>query len=118
MDKDLSLINYYNLPYEFESRPFKCIDSSRDDYQKKHSFMFDFKLGEYVIQPLLNFLQSTYFISSDTLIPSIKDCSGNQIKDLPDNFFPKQWYGYKNVEINRSTNKRPYLVFNNPKFRP
>ena len=118
MDKDLTLINYFNLPYTFLSNPYKCINSSRDDYQKKHSFMFDFKLGEYVIQPLLNFLQSTYYISSDTLIPSIKDYSWNQIKDLPDNFFPKEWYGYKNVEINRSTDKRPYVVFERPKFRP
>lgn len=118
MDKDLTLIKWYNLPYQFKSRPFKCIDISREDYQKKHSFMFDFKLGEYVIQPLLLFLQSRFFISSDSLIPSIKDCSGNQIKDLPDNFFPKQWYGYKNVEIDRSTNKRPYVVFDKPKFRP
>lgn len=118
MDKDLTLIEWYGLPYQFKSKPFKCIDSSREDYQKKHSFMFDFKLGEYVIQPLLLFLQSRYFISSDTLIPSIKDCSKNQIKDLPDGFFPKQWYGYKNVEIDRSTMKRPYLIFDNPKFRP
>lgn len=118
MDKDLTLINYFNLPYIFQSNPYKCISDSRDDYQKKHSFMFDFKLGEYVIQPLLNFLQSTYYISSDTLIPSIKDCSEKQIRELPPNFFPKEWYGYKNVEINRTTNKRPYIVFDKPKFRP
>lgn len=118
MDKDLTLIKQFNLPFQFQSAPFKCIDSSREDYKKKHSFMFDFKLGEYVIQPLLNFLQSIYFISSDTIIPSIKDCSRNQIKDLPDNFFPEKWYGYKNVVIDRSTAKRPYIVFDTPKFRP
>ena len=118
MDKDLTLIEWLKLPFQFQSQPFKCIDRSREDYQKKHSFMFDFKLGEYVIQPLLNFLQSTYFISTDTLIPSIKDCSENQIKQLPDNFFPKQWYGYKNVGIDRTSDKRPYIVFDNPKFRP
>ncbi len=118
MDKDLTLIETFNLPFQFLSNPYKCINSSREDYQKKHSFMFDFKLGEYIIQPLLNFLQSIYFISTDTLIPSIKDCSENQIQDLPSDFFPKQWYGYKNVEINRDTDKRPYIIFEKPKFRP
>lgn len=118
MDKDMTLIKTFKLPFRFQSNMYKCIDESREDYQKKHSFMFDFKLGEYIIQPLLNFLKSVYFISSDTLIPSIKECSGNQIKELPIDFFPKQWYGYKNVEINRMTDKRPYLTFDNPKFRP
>lgn len=118
MDKDITLIKTFNLPFQFQSNPYKCIDNSKEDYQKKHSFMFDFKLGEYVIQPLINFLQSVYFISSDTLIPSIKECSEKQIRELPKDFFPKQWYGYKNVEINRATEKRPYLIFDNPKFRP
>lgn len=117
MDKDLTLIETFNLPFHFLSSPYKCISSSREDYQKKHSFMFDFKLGEYIIQPLLNFLQSVFFISTDTLIPSIMDCSENQIRSLPSDFFPKQWYGYKNVEINRSTDKRPYIIFDKPKFR-
>ncbi|MDR1005306.1 MAG: ferric iron reductase [Bacteroidales bacterium] len=118
MDKDMTLIEIFNLPFQFQSNPYKCIDKSREDYQKKHSFMFDFKLGEYVIQPLINFLESIYFIGSDTLIPSIKECSENQIKELPEDFFPNQWYGYKNVEINRTTDERPYLMFDNPKFRP
>jgi hypothetical protein len=80
--------------------------------------MFDFKLGEYVIQPLLLFLQNVFFISSDTLTESIKECSSQQIKDLPDNYFPKEWFGYKNVKIDRSTNNRPYITFEKPKFRP
>lgn len=117
MDKDITLIKTFNLLLKFESNIYKCIDESREDYQKKHSFMFDFKLGEYIIQPLLNFLKSIYFISLDTLIPSIKDCSENQIKELPKDFFPKKWYGYKNIEINRTTDERPYLTFDNPKFR-
>lgn len=118
MDKDLTLIKSFKLPFSFDSAPYHCIDESREDYSKRHSFMFDFKLGEYVIQPLLLFLQNVFFISSDTLTESIKECSSQQIKDLPDNYFPKEWFGYKNVKIDRSTNNRPYITFEKPKFRP
>lgn len=118
MDKDISLIEKFKLPYVFESYPYKCILDSQMNYKIKHSFMFDFKLGEYIIQPLLNFLESTYFVSSQTLIPSIKNCSKKHIDTLPDDFFPKEsWYVFENIPIDRTTDKRPYVEFSNPKFR-
>jgi len=119
MDKDISLIEQFKLPFKFESYPYKCIYDSQDNYKIKHSFMFDFKLGEYIIQPLLNFLESVYFVSSQTLVSSIKSCSAKQIEKLPDDYFPKnEWYVFENVMIDRTTDKRPYLKFANPKFRP
>lgn len=119
MDKDISLIEQLKLPFHFESYPYKCILNSHENYKIKHSFMFDFKLGEYIIQPLLNFLESIYFVSSQTLISSIKACSAKQIKKLPEDFFPiNEWYVFENVMIDRTTDKRPYLKFSNPKFRP
>jgi hypothetical protein len=119
MDKDITLIENLKLPFIFESFPYKCIMENQDNYKIKHSFMFDFKLGEYIIQPLLNFLESVYFVSSQTLISSIKNCTARQLENLPSDFFPKnEWYVFENVMIDRTTDKRPYLKFPNPKFRP
>ena len=54
-DRDLTLMSMLHLPSDFECHPYKCIDKTQPYYVIKHSFMFDFKLGEYILEPLLLF---------------------------------------------------------------
>ena len=117
MDKDITLMESINLNVQFHSHPFKCIWKDQWNYQIKHSFMYDYKFGEYILQPLLNFLNISFKVETLSLLQDIKLYSKRLIDDFPEDFFPKEWYVFERILIDQSTNKRPYVKMTNPKFR-
>jgi hypothetical protein len=117
MDKDLTFMQMLNLKVEFQSYPFKCIWKDQWNYKIKHSFMYDYKFGEYILQPLLNFLKKSFEIETSCLNLDIKHYSKTLINEFPKDFFPKDWYVFKKVLIDQSTDSRPYVKKRNPKFR-
>jgi len=52
VDKDVSLADDLKLGVVFTS-PFKCVHRELYNYSIKHSFMYDFKLGEYILSPII-----------------------------------------------------------------
>lgn len=117
MDKDLTFMEQHNIKAKFESYPFKCIFKEQWNYQRKHSFMYDYKFGEYIIQPLLNFLKKSYKIETLPLHQQIKLHSKKFIADFPKDFFPEYWVVFRKILIDQTTDKRPYIHKKNPKFR-
>jgi len=99
---------------------FKSIEEGRDyNYKIKHSFMYDHKLGEYLIEELINCAQKGGFIESAKIINKIRsfvnEKYGNVIKD----FFPEDglWYKFEDVEIDRNSSMRPYKKLTHPILR-
>jgi len=117
MDKDITLIKQLNLNINFKSSPFKCIDETQYNYYIKHSFMYDYKLGEYILQPLIDFLVETYSAKPFEITKTIKAFVKPLLNQLPNNFFPKHWYVFESVLIDQSKKERPYVELSNPKFR-
>lgn len=120
-DKDITLMRKLGKKSELDSSPFKCIDESQYNYSIKHSFMFDHKLGEYLIQELINVVAkegSDVFVGlCNEVRKYVLNNYGSFIED--NNFFPedKKWYKFENVIIDRTQSKRPYLKLENPLFR-
>ncbi len=120
-DKDLTLMRSLGKKTKFASAPFKCIDDSQYNYAIKHSFMFDHKLGEYLIQELITVVakeEKDLFVNLCREVRKyVLNNYGSFIKNK--NFFPNngKWYKFKNVIIERTQSSRPYAKFDNLLFR-
>ena len=116
VDKDLPLREYLNLDNNFKSYPYKCLKLTDYNYQIMHSFMFDFKLGIYLIDPLIDTFNKYIPINVEQIIYRLKEVSKSRIKNLPNNYFPNYWYNYDNKIFDRSK-PRPYIAHDNPRYR-
>ena len=114
VDKDLGISSKYN--YLFNPQ-YKCVSEKSADYQKRHSFMFDFKLGEYLLSPIIE-EAALCGCSRVKLINSIKSLVNSYLNLLPKGFLPNNlWYSYPKTIIDRTTPSRPYVENNCPKYR-
>lgn len=116
VDKDLSLAEDLNLKVTFKSSPFKCVHRDLYNYSIKHSFMYDFKLGEYVLTPIIATISNQ--AARVRVTQRTKELGQAFIRRLPHSFFPSdgQWYTYANVVVDK-TAKRPYVGVRNPTYR-
>jgi IucA / IucC family len=118
IDKDLTMMDSLKIEHDFESYPFKCIYRSQYNYTIKHSFMYDYKFGEYILDPLLLFLNKYFGSDLDKSRHKVKEIAKEYIDELPADFFPKgKWFVFDRVLVDQSISKRPYLELLNPKFR-
>lgn len=119
IDKDISIRRKLGKHTNFEGYPYKCISSDDKNYLKRHSFMYDHKLGEYLLDPLIECAAPLLHINTIDIRKNLKnyvrEVYGNTIK----NFFPSDgcWYKYPNIEIDRSTNERPFISMGNAVYR-
>lgn len=51
----------------FRSYPYKYLKSSQYNYQIKHSFMYDFKIGEYVFNPIIKCVADYFKLKQDII---------------------------------------------------
>lgn len=116
VDKDLPLRAYLNQDIQFESFPYKCLQRSDYNYTIMHSFMFDFKLGKYLLDALIESFQNVSGFNRKEVIKEIKRMVGMYSKLLPIDYFPMCWYDYENRIFDRSK-KRPYIAHDNPRYR-
>jgi hypothetical protein len=120
-DKDITLMQKLGISNNLKSNPFKCIDDSQKNYYIKHSFMFDHKLGEYLIEDILNVVSNGDKKIFSCLCRNIKNYVlnnyGNFINGV--SFFPLDgfWYKFLDEIIDRTQIERPYDVRENPLFR-
>lgn len=103
----------------FKSYPYKYLNSSQYNYQIKHSFMYDFKIGEYVFTPIIKCVTEYFNLAQDKIEKKIKEYSKQYIEKLPKDFFPENnsWYSFDRVVIDRSISKRPYIKNEKVKYR-
>lgn len=118
IDRDLTLIEKRKLDIVFSDNEYKCLHANQYNYEIMHSFMFDFKLGEYLIKPIIEEAAKNFDFNKENLINKIKEYNKAYIDRLPDNFFPAdgKWYSYESIVHNRNE-KRNYIANANPLCR-
>lgn len=118
LDTDLALRRELDLSEADPPSLHKSIDRSMKNYQIKHSFMFDHKLGEYLLEPLIDTLADRGLINAHSINEAIRDRVEQHLEGLPSDFFPDGcWFSFDKVQIDRSTSERPYVRHPNPRFR-
>ena len=117
-EKDLSIRRAKGLPTGFYSYPYKCIDKQIDArlYYVRHSFSYDFKLGEYIFEELLAVASKEYKCDISRLRSLVAGyfhrLTGEEVEE---HFSPSdKWYAHEKVLL---TEERPYVELNDPKFR-
>ena len=120
--KDVLLMDYLKIKYDFKSlyktnnRKEIDIDYKYPKYTIMHSFMFDFKLGEYITTPILNCVHSFYSnLNLNYIQKKLKEFNKRFIDKLPDDFFPPEWFYYENIIWGEK--KRIYKYKKFPKYR-
>ncbi len=116
VDKDIDLRGYLGVASTILSQDYKCIRRNDYNYTIKHSFMFDFKLGEYLISPLMDLFNTVPGFDNECIIELIKQNNARYLSILPANYFPDTWYNYENKQF-EPNEKRPYISNPNPKYR-
>jgi len=116
VDKDLPLREYLGVQSRINALDYKCLRETDYNYTIKHSFMFDFKLGEYLLSPIINLLSTVEGFKRDDIINKMKGKSQAYISRLPNGYFPDVWYNYENRQF-KEGEKRPYISNKNPKYR-
>lgn len=113
MFKDITMRKLLGLHTLFCS--YKTIDRSRDfDFYMRRSFAFDFKLGEYLILPLLTAFANLYKYDIIILIKMVRNLV-EQLLNGQDYFEePNVWYAYPRQKI---VNRNTYEPRSNPRFR-
>lgn len=119
IDKDISIRSHLGKSVNFAEYPYKCIIDAEDAYLKRHSFMFDHKLCEYLIEPLVQCAASYLDLDVASIQTKIKEYSRSNYSHLLDSFFPPNncWYKYPNTEIDRTTSKRPFISMGKSIYR-
>ncbi|MDE6058775.1 MAG: hypothetical protein K2G44_01895 [Clostridia bacterium] len=123
--RDMDLIKYLNIDYATTITDYKCNyrkpkdpDQKYDKYTITHSFMFDFKLGEYIVTPMLEKLKQIYpSMNIAQITEELKDFNRQFIKLLPLGFFPPDWCHYENINFEETGKPRVYIWQDNPKYR-
>lgn len=118
IDKDFSLMNDFEINSNFTDMKYKRLLRGQYNYSIMHSFMFDFKLGEYLIDPIIKEASNNFPVHINSLINRIRNYTRSYIKRLPPDFFPQDgcWYSYENI-VHDQSKPRPYIAKDNPRYR-
>ena len=110
VDKDLSIRHALGKSVDFPEFPYKCISNSDENYLKRHSLMFDHKLCEYLIEPLIECAATCLGTNINVMQAAVKDYLHSRYGVQLLDFFPLDncWYKYPDQEIDRTTNSRPF----------
>lgn len=119
VDKDLPLARRLGLRDQWESCPEACFDESIYFYPIRSSYIYDFKVGMYLLKPLIGAVAAKYPIDVAGVETEIR----NYVRDrytslLPGDYFPADgcWYDCDNSE-RLPGQRRQYYPHENPVFR-
>ncbi|MDE5562789.1 MAG: ferric iron reductase [Clostridiales bacterium] len=122
--RDGTLMEYLHIPFQ-KLCPYKYNyltdiepDQKYPKWQITHSFMFDFKLGEYLVSPLLSCCKEYCDeLNLSKIEEDIKEYNEHFISMLPKDFFPPEWCHYEKINFEKEGKKREYIWQKNPKYR-
>lgn len=119
IDKDISLRQALGKEINFTEFPYKCISKTDKNYLKRHSYMFDHKLCEYLIEPLVECAARYFTLDATELQMTIKEYVNLKYRDQLSCFFPADnyWYKYPDEEIDRTTKERPFMSMGTAIYR-
>lgn len=121
--RDAVLMDYLGLTYSRDVKHKLNTLADKEKGQKypqyyiNHSFMFDFKLGEYIVTPLLEKLQEYKSFDCELVRHSICEFNDQFIKKLPNDFYPPDWCRYDNINWEKEMRPRQYIWSDKPKYR-
>lgn len=119
VDKDIPLAQHFKLNDQWESYPYMCFDGSIYFYSIRPSFIYDYKVGEYLLTPIIRVVCKRFNLKEIDIENEIRDyVRENYTWQLPNWYFPQDgcWYDCDNSERKPGT-KRKYFARKNPKFR-
>lgn len=119
IDKDITIRTQNDKDINFQEYPYKCIAQEDDNYLKRHSFMYDHKLGEYLIDPLVEEFCKFTNLNTCEVQAIIRENVRSKYSGRLAGFFPQDgfWYKYPDIEIDRSTSKRPFISMGTALYR-
>lgn len=118
VDKDVRLAKILGYDDEWLSYPYKCYDENSPEFLYRASYMYDFKLGEYLLTPIIRTVSQRYDVDTQKVEKEIREYVRDKyLLCVPNDYFPDgYWYYCKNIE-RRNGEKRVFYSNNNPKFR-
>lgn len=117
VDKDIPLLDALGTVDAFTPMKYKCLYRDSYNYQIMHSFMYDFKLGKYLLAKLVDRWCAHTGYQAATVDELVRDAAHFYLKSLPGDFFPEGlWYDYEDV-IHQGTGQRQYRQHPHPRFR-
>lgn len=121
--RDVPLMEHMGIDYAMHGS-YKCNTIRPQEpgqkyarYFLNHSFMFDFKLGEYLVTPLIELANRYHPFDGAALTKRIREFNRQFIDRLPVGFFPPDWCYYENINWDREGRAREYIWRDNPKYR-
>lgn len=118
IDKDIPTANYLGLDYKWDS-PYGILNKDNYRYATRASTMYDWKIGEYLLSPLIKVVATKYALDIQSIEDEIKSfVRNNFIKNLPPDYFPLDgnWYSHPPTE-RKPGEERKFIAHKNPKFR-
>ena len=89
VDKDIPLAKKLGLNSKWESYPFMCFDESIYYYKIRSSYMYDFKLGEYLLSPLISEVAKNFLLDTNKIESFIRNYVREKyLVKLPYDYFP------------------------------
>ena len=118
IDREMLLAKELGLKTEWESYPYKCNDENVSDRVYRASYLYDFKLGEYLLKPIIEIVSERYSISASFFASHIQEYVRQQyLSSIPYDLFPNDIWYYRTNEASTASATKKYHVAENPKFR-
>lgn len=115
---DLGIIDHFKLDVPPAPESSKVLRPSMPDYQKRHSLMFDFKLGTYLLEPLIEAFFEEGSSDWADAVGEAQCVTDSYLSTFPLDYLPTdRWWAHAKVAIDRRTNERPYVAYPKPLFR-
>jgi hypothetical protein len=118
VDKDIPLATHLRLRDTWESS-YGIYDKSNYRYATRSSTIYDHKVGEYLLTPIIQVVAQKYGLDVSNIEKEIRDfVRANYTSKLPYDYFPLDgcWYCKPNTE-RKPGEKRVFIANKNPKFR-
>lgn len=118
VEKDLSHRESLGLKNDFDSINYKSISIENPLYFTRHSFSYDFKLSQYIIEPLVANFADSFNKNPIEMNRHIQDKAKEIWGRFQFDFFNPidKWYSHPKVLL-VDKSKRTYLENNNPLYR-
>ena len=119
VDRDLVVARFTGNTYEWQTYPYKCYDETTKDFKYQASYMYDFKMGEYLLSPIIETVSKKFGLDSKFFEKKIQEyVRQTYLPYLPTGYFSSNnsWYYCKNVERKPGESKIFYSK-NEPRFR-
>lgn len=97
---------------------YRCLWETQVNYREKNSFMYDFKVYEFTIRPIVDIIKSMCY-TEDIIYKKIQEYVHSKFGETIADIFPKNgiWYKFEDVIICTDVKRRIFLRCENAKIR-